>query len=126
MHSNLIKYRFYFKGIPNESRLKKQLDYAVEDILQAAGPNTDVQVSIEPESSNKKIFSVSMTFNTLGQQFVVKKTGHKIYPLIQKVKKAAMRMFKKSKNRWFKNKETKIKNIPWNPHHLYQVSSKAI
>ncbi|MBO9666527.1 MAG: hypothetical protein J7501_06895 [Bdellovibrio sp.] len=54
-------YEFHARELLQQDALKQYADHAVKDIKSHYGWDTDVQINIEPEAKDKKLFSVSMS-----------------------------------------------------------------
>jgi hypothetical protein len=88
-------YGFQAKNLVNIEPLKKVMDRTVREIQSLIGKEADVQVSIESEVKNKKLFSVSMSVFGLRQPIVVKRTGKQVLSVIKEVRKVALRQIHK-------------------------------
>ena len=91
LYSQNLMYGFHTKDLDQVESLKQYADHAVKEIKSTYGWDTDVQVNIEPESKDKRLFSVSMSVYGFHEPIVVKKTGKQILSVLRKVRKAVMR-----------------------------------
>lgn len=67
-------YEFHVKDLTQTEALKKYADHAVKEIKSTYGWDTDVQIHIEPEAKDKRLFSVSMCVFGMGEPILVQKT----------------------------------------------------
>jgi ribosome-associated translation inhibitor RaiA len=86
-----LMYEFHAKELLQTDALKQYAYHAVKEIKSNYGWDTDVQINIEPEVKNKKLFSVSMSVFGLDEPIVVKKIGKHVLSVLRKVRKAVMR-----------------------------------
>ncbi len=86
-----LMYEFHAKDLSQTEALKQYADHAVKEIKSIYGWDTDVQVTIEPESKDKHLFSVSMSVFGLREPIVVRKDGKHVLSVLRKVRKTVMR-----------------------------------
>lgn len=98
-YSQNLMYEFHAKDLSQIDALRQIADHTVKEIKSTAGWDTDVQVNIEPEAKDKKLFSVSMSVFGLGEPVVVKKSGKHVMALIRKVRKGVLRQIHKISKR---------------------------
>ena len=96
-------YEFHVKGVSATETLKQLANHAVKEIKSTTELDTEVQITVEPESKNKRLFVVSMSVFGFQEPVVVKKGGRNVLAVFRKVKKTAIRQI-------FKMNERKIKN----------------
>ena len=89
-NSNLM-YEFHAKDLTQPEPLKQLSDHAVKEIKHLAGHDADVEVTIEPEAKDKKLYSVSMNVFVSGENIFVKKEGKNVISVLKKVRKAVVR-----------------------------------
>ena len=88
-YMELISPELYYEYHAKEfaDRFRRYSDDAVRDLRRCIGTEPDIQVTIEEETRNKGLFSVSMMISGMGEPLVVKKVGKNVIQLIKKVKK---------------------------------------
>lgn len=86
-----LMYEFHAKELSQTDALRQYADHAVKEIKSSYGWDTDVQINIEPEAKDKKLFAVSMSVFGLGEPIVVKKIGKHVLTVLRKVRKTVMR-----------------------------------
>lgn len=86
-----LMYEFHARELLQTDALKQYADHAVKEIKSNYGWDTDVQINIEPEVKDKKLFSVSMSVFGLDEPIVVKKAGKHVLAVLRKVRKTVMR-----------------------------------
>ncbi len=89
--SDNLMYEFHVKELTHVEALRQYADHAVKEIKSVCGWDTEVQIHIEPESKDKKIFSVSMSVFGMGEPVIVKKNGKQVLSVLRKVKKSVVR-----------------------------------
>ena len=95
LHSEELMYEFHAKDLTQSESLKQYTDHAVKEIKSKYGWDTYVQVTIEPEAKDKRIFAVSMSVFGHGESVVVKKDGKHVLSVLRKVRKAVMRQIQR-------------------------------
>jgi hypothetical protein len=90
-HQTELMYEFHVKGLSETDALKQLADHAVKEIKATTDWDTEVQITVEPEAKDKRLFSVSMTVFGLQEPVIVKKDGKNVLAVFRKVKKAALR-----------------------------------
>lgn len=91
LHSVGLVYGFQARDLSHSEAVRQYSDHAVKEIKLKYGWDTDVQINIEPEVKDKRLFSVSMSVFGLGDPVVVKKRGKQVMSVLRKVRKAVMR-----------------------------------
>lgn len=86
-----LMYELHARELSQTEALRQYVDHAVREIKSTYGWDTDVQINIEPEVKDKRLFSVSMSVFGLGEPVVVKKDGKQVMSVLRKVRKAVMR-----------------------------------
>ncbi len=84
-------YELYLKSIRNPSALRSYVDPIVREVKQAAGPDADVHVSIEPECKDKRLYQVSIQVIGLSAPIVVKRVAKKPLSALRRARKAILR-----------------------------------
>ena len=90
-----LMYEFHAKELTQTEALKQCADHAVREIKTALGWDADVQVNIEPEVKDKRLFSVSIGVFGIGNPLVIKKEGKHALAVLRKVRKAVLRQIHK-------------------------------
>ncbi len=90
LSQNLI-YDFNAKNMAHADTFRLFSDQAVKEIKSTLGWETDVQVSIEPETGDCSSYAVSMAVFGLREPVVVKKGGRSVMAVLRKVRKAVLR-----------------------------------
>lgn len=111
-----LMYEFHAKELSQTDALKQYADHAVKEIKSHYGWDTDIQINIEPEAKDKKLFSVSMSVFGLGEPIVVKKIGKQVMTVLRKVKKTVMRQI-------HRGTEKRIRRRKFTPSWSGQVAS---
>jgi hypothetical protein len=91
IYSQKFMYEFHAKDLSQPEALKQYADHAVKEIKSTYGWDTDVQIKIEPEVKDKRLFWVSMSVFGLDEPIVVQKNGKHVMGILRKVRKAVMR-----------------------------------
>lgn len=91
LFSHDLMYEFHARELTQTESLRQFADHAVKEIKCLAGWDVDVQVNIEPEAKNKRLFAVSMSVSGLGAPIVIKKDGKHVLAVLRKVRKAVLR-----------------------------------
>lgn len=86
-----LMYEFHARELLQTDALKQYADHAVKEIKSNYGWDTDIQINIEPEVKDKKLFSVSMSVFGLDEPIVVKKIGKHVLAVLRKVRKTVVR-----------------------------------
>lgn len=90
-----LMYEFHAKELTQTEALKQYADHTVREIKSILGWEADVQVNIEPEAKDKRLYSVSIGVFGLGDSIVVKKEGKHVLAVLRKVRKAVLRQIHK-------------------------------
>lgn len=91
LHSQDLMYEFHTKDLTQTEALKQYADHAVKEIKTTYGWDTEVQINIEPEAKDKRLFSVSMTVFGLSEPIIIQKEGKQVMSVLRKVRTAVMR-----------------------------------
>lgn len=91
LHGQELMYEFHARELTQTEALRQYADHAVKEIKSTYGWDTDIQINIEPEAKDKRLFSVSMSVFGLGEPIVVRKDGKHVRAVLRKVRKAVMR-----------------------------------
>lgn len=86
-----LMYEFHARELLQTDALKQYADHAVREIKSNYGWDTDIQINIEPEAKDKKLFSVSMSVFGLDKPIVVKKVGKHVLSVLRKVRRTVIR-----------------------------------
>lgn len=86
-----LMYEFQAKEMVQTESLKQFANHAVREIVAAAGRDADVQVHVEPEVKDKRLFSVSIGVFGVGDPIVVRKEGKHVLGVLRRVRKAVLR-----------------------------------
>ena len=100
-----LMYEFHAKELMQTDALKQYADHAVKEIKSHYGWDTDIQISIEPEAKDKKLFAVSMSVFGLSEPIVVKKMGKHVLGVLQKVRKTVMRQIHRVNEKRIRNRK---------------------
>lgn len=90
-HQTELMYEFHVKGLTETDALKQLADHAVKEIKATTDWDTEVQIIVEPEAKDKRLFTVSMTVFGLQEPVIVKKDGKNVLAVFRKVKKTVLR-----------------------------------
>lgn len=101
---NTYFYDISSRGLSDPENFEKQAKRAINEISQTVGWDNHTRVNLEPVSTQKHTFSLSIHSEADGYPIVVKKQGKRILSLLNKAKKAAIKMardiqFKEMKKR---------------------------
>lgn len=91
MDSANLMYEFFARDVGHTDALRQVADHAVKEIKAAAGWDADVQVHIEPEARDKKLFAVCISVFGFGDSVIVRKVGKNTLAVFRKVKKSVLR-----------------------------------
>ena len=81
----------FTRGIsPRPRPLRQVSDHAVKEIKSTLGWDTDVEVTIEPETKNKHVFSVCMSVFGAAEPVVGKMEGKHVLAVLKKVRKIVL------------------------------------
>jgi len=94
-HQTELMYELQIKGLTETDTLKQLADHTVEEIKSTTNWDTEVQINIEPEIKDKRLFKVSMSVFGLQEPVIVKKSGKNVLSVFRKVKKTALRQIHK-------------------------------
>jgi ribosome-associated translation inhibitor RaiA len=86
-----LMYEFHAKDLSQTEAIKQYSDSAVREIKAALGWDAEVQVTIEPEAKDKRLFSVAIGVYGAGDPIVVKKEGKHVLAVLRKVRKSVLR-----------------------------------
>jgi ribosome-associated translation inhibitor RaiA len=86
-----LMYELHAKDLTQTEALKQIADHTVKEIKATVGWDTDVEVTIEPETKDKHLFSVCMVVYGAGEPIVVKKQGKHVMAVLKKVRKTVLR-----------------------------------
>ncbi|MEN0059799.1 MAG: hypothetical protein AAGB31_13245 [Bdellovibrio sp.] len=86
-----LMYEFQAKDLTQTEAIKQYADHTVKEIKSVSGWDTDVQIHIEPEAKDKRLFSVSMSVYGLGEPIILKKEGKNVMAVLRKVRKGVLR-----------------------------------
>ena len=89
--NDALMYDFRAKSLTQIEPVKQFTDHMVKEIKSLSSWDTDVQVHIEPEAKDKRLFSVSLSVFGLGQPIVISKQGKNVMAILRKVCKGIMR-----------------------------------
>lgn len=95
LYSQDLMYEFHVRDLTQTEALKQYADHAVKEIKANYGWDADVQVSIEPEAKDRRIFSVSMSVFGMGEPILVKKNGKNVMSVLRKVRKTVLRQIRR-------------------------------
>lgn len=91
LYNEQLMYEFNARDLKQTEALRQYADHAVKEIKSTYGWDTDVQIQIEPEAKDKRLYSVSMNVLGLGEPVFTQKSGKHVMAVLRKVRKAAMR-----------------------------------
>ena len=86
-----LSYELQLKGLEVKEGVKKQASQIVRDIKRWVGGHVDVKVTIEPEATRKRLFSVAVAVDGVEEPVTIKKRGKNIVSILKKVKRIALR-----------------------------------
>ncbi len=86
-------YQLHTKNFHDQLSLKKQADQVVDDLRDVVGMDPDIQIRVESEAKRKGLYSVVLEMNIPGSPLVVKKTGKKVFALLQKLKRTVLKSY---------------------------------
>jgi len=86
-----LMYAFHARNLSQTEALKQVADHAVKEIKATIGWDAEVEVTIEPETKDKHLFSVCMTVYGASEPVVVKKEGKHVLAVLKKVRKIVLR-----------------------------------
>jgi ribosome-associated translation inhibitor RaiA len=86
-----LMYEFHVKELTQTEALKQITNHAVKEIKTTFGLDTEVEVTIKPETKDKQLFSVCMSVFGAGEHVIVKKEGKQVLAVLKKVKKTVLR-----------------------------------
>jgi ribosome-associated translation inhibitor RaiA len=92
-------YELHVKDLFETEALKQLADHTVKEIKSTTDWDTEVQITVEPEAKDKKLFSVSMSVYGLHEPVVVRKEGKNVLAVFRKVKKTALRQIHRMNER---------------------------
>lgn len=84
-------YEFHVRDLTETEALKQLADHAVKVIKSTTDCDTEVQIIVEPEAKEKRLFAVSMSVFGLQEPVIVRKDGKNALSVFRKVKKAVLR-----------------------------------
>lgn len=86
-----LMYGINIKGLTETDALKQLAEHMVKEIKSTTNLDTEIQITVEPEAKNKRIFSVSMSVLGLQDPVFVKKDGKNVFAVFKKAKKTVLR-----------------------------------
>lgn len=86
------------KGFRKTKNLKKELESVVSEIQEVV-PRANIAVYVHPETSRKKIFTISMIVSGLRKKIVVTEHDTNLYSMIQNAKKIVINQLHKLKEK---------------------------
>lgn len=95
LFSNELMYEFQAKDVTQTQAIKQYADHIVKEIKSLSRWDTDVQIHIEPEAKDKRLFSVTLSVFGLGERIVQKKEGKNVMAVLRKVRKGVLRQISK-------------------------------
>lgn len=86
-----LMYEFQAKDFTLTEAIKQYADHTAKEIKSVVGWDAEVQIHIEPEAKDKRLFSVSLSVYGLGEPIIQKKEGKNVMAVLRKVRKGALR-----------------------------------
>lgn len=98
---------------------KKDVDEVVGSMRNVMDVPDEIQIMVDLESPNKKLFSVSVHIEVMGQKLMAKKKGKNILTALIKAKKAIIRSHKRVHNKCLNRKKQ------WLNESCYPITQNA-
>ncbi len=103
MNKNTIReiskdFQFRIRGTSFKQRFQKLAHHAVNDLYGASPVDADFRVRIEPLSTQKQIYAVSIQASVDGEQTVVIKKGKRIHQLLSRCKRVILKVLRRKKS----------------------------
>ncbi|MCB0390123.1 MAG: hypothetical protein KDD58_02475 [Bdellovibrionales bacterium] len=107
-----LNYDLYTKNVYEQDFIKKLSNMIVFDIQSITGSNVEIEIHVEQVVKRKNIFKTSIVLEAQGEQFFASKSGQRLYPILNKVKKIILKNYMKSQKKRHRYESFKNKYSP--------------
>jgi len=103
----------FVNGLSHAEPFKEQAQKTAREISESLGPYTEIKVALDPVSKSKKLYHLSLLVDVDRERFAISKEGKKVYSLLRKAKRAALRQVRSHKKKIIKNKRRSSDRWNW-------------
>lgn len=97
--TNGFIYDFHAKDLLHIEAVKPFADHVVKEIRQLSGSDADVEVHIEPEAKDKRLYNVAINVHGVGRSIHVEKSGKNVVSVLRKVRRGVVRQVLKMRKK---------------------------